>query len=304
MKSEVQLVDIGVDWLTATSFDRQKGARMGQLAVQMMRREEVLGCMPKSWGMAGYQGWSTGSVQTGERDDSIIIRLGSLLARSSWRLAYECSDGVSRLDCQYTLRSGLAPARLIKRHYAQAKNHLGKDRRPGTVSLFTSSDGSSTLYLGKRTSEQFGRVYDKGAESGLEEYDGAVRYEVEFKGDRAKQVALLLSQCTNEYLEVSIRVNTFFQDRGISPPRPAITVDGRPLPANFCFPSDLAPIRSKLTDLERRCRWLGRSVAPFATELVSEGKGHLLLTSLGLFIDPESGELRCAKDKTSKQMEE
>lgn len=303
MQNQTQLLDIGVDWLTATCHDKQRGVRMGLLAVDLMRREEVLGCNVKSWGMAGYQGWSTGSVQTGERDDSIIIRLGSDRAKSNWKLAYNESDGVSRLDCQYTIRTGLAPDRLIKKHYRAAKTHLNKDRRPGTVSLFTSSDGSSTLYLGKRTSEQFGRIYDKGAESGLEEYDGAVRYEVEFKGERAKQVAAMLGESSNEYLEVSVRVNTFFEDRGVYPPQPSIDIKGRELPANFCFPCDLLPIRRNLTTAERKCRWLSKSVQPFAVDLVNSGQGELLLYSLGLYIDKSTGELRVSKTKVLNEQE-
>jgi hypothetical protein len=292
MSKPVELLDIGVDWLTGTTSDRERGSKLGMVAVDLMRKEEVAGCRPKSWGMAGYQGWSTGSVQTGERDDSIILRLGSVMARSHWRLAFNQCDGVSRLDCQYTIRSGLAPAKLIAKHYRAAKAHLGRNLRPGTVSLFTSSDGSSTLYLGKRSSEQFGRIYDKGSESGLKEYEGAVRYEVEFKGSRAQQVADLLYLAREEFLEVSVRVSTFFESRGVIPPLPSIDSQGNPLPSNFCFPSDLAALPRMPTDLERRLIWLGKAVAPFAIDLVSQDKGSLLLKTLGLYVEYETGELR------------
>lgn len=303
MLNGVQLVDMGVDWLTVTASDPMKGTRLGQFAVEKMRDQLAEGDRQKPWGMAGYNGWSVGSVQTGEREDSIIVRLGSLLAKSNWRMFYQTSDSCSRLDCQYTLRSTIEPKKLIQKHYRSATAHHKKDKRPGTVSLFTSSDGSSTLYLGKRTSEQFGRIYDKGAESGLPEYEGAIRYEVEFKGMRARQVAELLYSSQQELLDVSVRVSTFFTARGVCPQIPTIDVRGRPLPANFCFPSGLAPIGRKLTDRDRRLQWIAKSVAPFATELVSEGKGEMLLTALGLSVDSDTGELRVAANQSSQTQE-
>lgn len=49
-----------------------------------------------------------------------------------------------------------------------------------------------TVYLGRRGSPRFGRVYDKGVESGTAAYGEWQRYEVEFKSDAADQVAQCL----------------------------------------------------------------------------------------------------------------
>jgi DNA relaxase NicK len=62
---------------------------------------------------------------------------------------------------------------------------------PGSArkwSFIKGHDGGCTAYIGSRKSEKFMRIYDKAAEQGLKDRKW-VRFELEIKGDAAKEVA-------------------------------------------------------------------------------------------------------------------
>lgn len=54
-------------------------------------------------------------------------------------------------------------------------------------------DGGCTAYIGSRKSEKFLRIYDKAAEQGLKDRKWT-RFELEIKGDAAREVALKVGQ--------------------------------------------------------------------------------------------------------------
>lgn len=260
---------VGIDWLTVTTSDPQKGRRLAALGLHLFRQELRAGGLKKPWGMAGFNGYCAGSVQLGEREGECIVRVGSDVARDNWRNLWEFSDSCSRVDFQVTLKYEAAASRIIHNHYRQLKRHNRKLPGQGAVSLYSSSDGSCTIYLGKRSSNRFGRIYDKGAESKLDHWANCVRYEVEFKGKVANLEAGLVYRAENAESYIRARVRQFVTDRGCSFPFAS------PILASSRWPERRREIPDRLT-------WLHECVRPTVELLSKSGWGPAVLVALGL----------------------
>lgn len=284
--SEAKLVDCGVDWLTVTTDDRHNGMRLASRATALFRKELLAGFWKKPWGMAGYTGFCAGSVQLGEREGSCLVRVGGHVARDNWRELYQFSDNCSRLDLQVTVVTGVPPTTTIHKHYKHAKKARVGNAGAPALSLFSSSDGSCTLYLGKRVSDRFGRIYDKGSESGLECWRGALRYEVEFKGDIARREAARLFSCSSQDPEIISRVSTYFVDRHCPPA--LVTL----VSASSRWPTRVSDIRKSLA-------WMKDCCGPTVRKLMASGMDQELLSSLGIAI--ENGRLTVLEARDDRE---
>ena len=263
----------GVDWITGVGLDPNTAWSMSQWASEMLTVELRKGNIRKSWGMAGFNGIACGQVQYGERNDEVIVRLSSEAAACSWRKLYQLSSSVTRLDVQVTVWSKLRPRNVVRNCHRKALRRSASLKRGPSVRLITSNDGSDTVYLGSRLSDVFGRIYNKGAESKLKYYEGAVRYEVQFQRKLVNVAVRRLAAKQNERDGVTEQVSGFFEARGC---RLGILGEGivNRLP------------RSR-TDTRRRLEWLGKAVRGSAQLLVSHGLGDEMLDQLGLYISAD-----------------
>jgi hypothetical protein len=298
----VGLIESGIDWLTVTSGDKKRGKLLAQRAIKIARQEEQAGNEKRFWAQSGYQGFKVGGVQTGERHDGLIVRLSSHVAREHWKPIAALADNCSRIDLQVTLRNEQRAAQVIASEFKRVKRFREGNQRAPTLSMFQSSDGSSTLYIGKRVSEQFGRIYDKGKETGLSEYDNAVRYEVEIKGDRATQLGTWLSAHQNPDVEIEGMVWEFFAKRGCSLRLPEsgrghIAGDYEPK-----FNLDYQRLSRRLSDSEERLAWLSKVLRRTAQFLVTKGLGDQLLEGLGLSVD-KHGKLVLSTEVQKRESE-
>jgi len=91
------------------------------------------------------------------------------------------NEGLSILKLSVLVRKGKALTRTDK------------------FSHIKSQDGGETLYLGSRTSEMFMRIYNKFAEQGSKPEHPVdwIRIELECKGERAKQIGVVLANRTD-----------------------------------------------------------------------------------------------------------
>jgi len=119
---------------------------------------------------------------------------------------------------QITIRYKRDAASQISNNYKTAMRSKKRGDIKRAVSLFRSDDGSATLYLGKRSSDKFCRIYEKGIESKLDHYEECVRYEVEFKNKCAVEAATFLRDAKNEYEAAKSVVMGYLADCRISPP--------------------------------------------------------------------------------------
>lgn len=197
------------------------------------------------------------------------MRLSGGGAFDNWLKAYHAGENFSRVDLQITARTGEAPAQTIQKVYRRALAHTKKRRRGPTCTILKCSSGAHTVYLGKRQSDLFMRCYDKGAESGLDHYENAVRFEVELKGAACLSV---LSRCASSgrpLLTAAAYVRGCFADRGV-----VLGIAAMPLYA-------VSVPRSR-SDVGRKLRWIQTQVGPSVKLLIASGYRLDVLRCLGL----------------------
>lgn len=147
------------------------------------------------------------------------MRLSGSLAHQHWRTFLAKADNCSRFDIECTVRYDIDPHKVIRRHLREARRFQASHKRAHFVGHYSANDLSETVYLNKRISDRFGRIYDKGRESGLDHFRNAVRYEVEFKGKTAWAVAQNAAAEDFKSAWDRDRVAQFLKARGLSLPR-------------------------------------------------------------------------------------
>ena len=268
----VEVVDCGVDWITVTCSDSIKAQQLVGLAAIWMQAEKHLGNEQLTWSQYGYEGFHCGQIFLGQRHDGVIVRMSGLAAWSNWKKAVALSTHVSRIDVQVTVRYQRDATQQISAHYKTAMRAKKRGDIKRSVSMFRSDDGSATLYLGKRSSEAFCRIYEKGLESKLDHYQCCVRYEIEFKNDRAGICAQELMAADDE-LAVSKGIVVSYLDD-----------------ARICLPwlgkVTLTSIRAPTTKAGDRTslEWLKSQVGPVIARLLERGHHDAILSSLGVVI--------------------
>jgi hypothetical protein len=264
-----RIVQVGVDWLTCSATRRASARRLTAIGRRILSAEERRGNIRKLWHFSGYDGLHCGGVQVGERYDGACVRLTSGLADDHWLAAYQEADNLSRIDLQVTVRYGRDPRQIISQHYREALCFTKRHPRGATVDLWKSSNGSSTLYLGQRCSDNFGRIYDKGRESKVDTLRNCVRYERECKGDVAKAMGHLLARSRNRKPQIVAEVSSFITARGVS--------------QGFALsPMTSIEVPAKISDHDRLLSWLTVQVSPSVKQLIAAGRYNEVLIALGL----------------------
>lgn len=273
----VELISAGVDWLTSTTDEPKAARRLWTKATFWLNQEASRGNDVRTWTMSGYKGHASGSVQMGERPDGLIVRLGGHMAHDYWREVFELTQRASRIDTQYTIRFDVDPAVVIKKLHGQCQRWSKRRKAPRSFSCYTSSDGSSTLYLGSRESETFGRIYDKWRESKQESNRNAVRFETEWKGTKAKLVATHLASSENVAASCASLTAGVVQDSGGSS---WVSTEAH---HTLCVPT-------LTSDAERRLQWLRSQVRPVVARLLEVGLRDEVLESLSLLPPPGAAD--------------
>ena len=266
----LKFLDFGVDYYTGTCADEKRARIIQDKAALFIMQEHAAGNEKRNWGMYGYEGFHCGGVAVGTRHDGTIVRLSGPTAQAQWSKFFKLCDNVSRLDVQATMRWSLPSQTMIARHFRSAMrlHRLGRVRRK--ITMLRSSDSSATIYLGKRQSDRFGRIYQKDRESGLDHYQDAVRYELELKGDLAAQTARDLHSHSSPGEFSYGTVRKYYGDVGVRLPK----LSDRHLA--------LTCASRTLSDRQSRRRWLERSVKPAVQALLAYGDLPFIIEALGL----------------------
>lgn len=280
-KSEVEIVSLGVDWITGVATGLETGTRLLRYGSELATYQKRLGHPRKGWGMAGFSGFQVGQVQFGSRNHEGIIRLSGELAHTHWRQLYAMEVSCSRLDLECTSRTGQLAHERIAREARAGRRYSRRAKKNATTTFVTCTDGGATLYCGKRVSLVFGRVYNKAIESGDDYYRNCVRHEVEYKGVVADRLFKKLAVLDRPLVEVAGCLQGFFSVRTRS--------------LSF-LPADLSTIVApafKADDCSR-LRWLKNAVGSSVRHLVEVGRGDDVLEALGLTID-HLGQLKVGR---------
>lgn len=304
-----KVVESGCDWITATATAAEDTDALSGLAFDLQRGFARAGDRERPWGMSGFSGRACGQCQWGVRGSEVLIRLSGATAHRFWREIYPHASNISRFDVQFTLRVGGTTSREIARHYRQARRHLLRSGARHDVSYYSTLRGSPTLYLGRRSSVRFGRVYCKDRESGQKQYAGCVRYELEAKEEMAQLVARTLyatrpesvpraarsrlsrsdGRSTAEALASIKIVRGFFEDRGLVLP--------------FKSPALQLQLSRVSTSLHKQLTWLNKQVAPALARLLEAGHEQEVLEALGLaHLKPKSPRHKSAKTNVRENL--
>jgi DNA relaxase NicK len=195
------------------------------------------------------------------------------LADDVWSHAVALGYRASRIDLAVTAWFDPPRQHLALDAYKLARDHTPANGRPPAATYLVSSLGGSTCYVGSRSSETFGRLYDKHAQSQAEPDRGAWRWEVELKAERAASAAIALLDSRTHRESIRATVWEWFTQRGIQPPWDKV---GEGISTD--------PVGRQADDT-RRAEWLATQVAPTVRDLIPRIGMEAVLEALGL--DPE-----------------
>jgi len=235
--------------------------------------------------MKGYSGYSIAGLRWGMRADGCIMMLSGQDAAVNWLPALALADNVTRIDLAATIFLKSPVLDVARRAYAWVLTdpnicHTKKRR----YSYVENSAGGQTCYIGSRSSDQFGRLYDKGCESSEEAITppGWVwRYEVEFKAYRAKKLAKQMEQTAKSEIEtvadsIGALVHKWFRSRGINPLFATRIDQG----------GWMVELEARITDDEASLNWLTVQVRPSVERLMERGRSAEVFEALGIHIVP------------------
>jgi len=280
--------EAGIDYLTCTlREDDVNLAKMVSIGHKLQKVEISEGNTLKAASVQGYDGTICGGVFVGESYQGAMVRVSSASANEALAALKVVSPKVTRIDLQVTVWYDEDPFSLIRREYerAYADAAVADKRARREVTRHEKIDGGFTVNIGSRTSNYYGRLYDKWRESKDDAYAHSLRYEVEIKGERATQAyAALKASKDKQALKICSFVGEWYAARGIRVP--------------FLFQvgeMDLSPIKREKSDTARRMKWLETQVRHTVLELRKTVDTNVILELLGFF-EPVSIEERTSAE--------
>lgn len=272
MRYHTQSVNIGhagVDWLTCTAKTKSGAEGLWAVAERVLSWAKLEGENPTRWHGHGYSGWSVTGLSVGARSGDSLLRLSGQQAINEWRHALATAENASRFDLAVDLYFDLPVTSLAVKLYRDVGHAPSRNGRPPTRTLIRDSDHGQTVYIGRRVSENMGRLYDKGVESATNPPGTRWRYEVEYKGDSAWNAVLGLLPAQEEAQAVSSSVAQWFGSRG-----------GRVWRTESSLA--LRKCQPKETSTDRQLSWLARGVRPTVMALIDQLGYDRVATALGI----------------------
>jgi len=260
-----EIVGIGVDYLTVTAKEVGKRSELQSQAELMSSIAERNGGQRKPWKSQGYDGWKCGAVTYGWREDSAILKLSGDVPAHVLMLMSKTGYHCTRIDVQVTARSNRhwplygESAMLQAEWDRECAVGTPENRNWQKIKRIDGRGEGDTIKVGSRSSMRYGRLYDKGAQSGEERYWNCWRWEYEYKKEMAP---IVLQRIANAGASVDVI-------GGI--------VAGQYMEQCFKLPWELdkrlcldGPQRVE-SDAERKLQWLRRQVKPTLDWLLEQG---------------------------------
>ncbi len=259
----------GVDWVTMTTEKDEIGFAWYAMYTKYrdIKKREADEEMPFSNGY--YSGLRIASMQWGHDPHlGYIIIISGSDADKYWDRLSPIDGRVTRLDlCVDFVQKNV---QYLAKDLFELAGEERRRQKPG-LSLFIGPEGGDTLYVGSRHSQQFGRLYDKGVESGTSPPGHYWRAEVEYKKPLAGLMAAELVQESSESRVQAIAdtVVHWFLERDIP-------VLGNELGTRAIEIS----VEQRITTADKKLAWLKTQVGPTVRTLVSLGLGKEVMKSL------------------------
>lgn len=265
----------GIDWLTCTAKNGSPAFALERVADMQVDIQRSRGVRVTNQSWLGFTGYKLPQLFFGRREHDVMLCLSGALSDSIGLQAIACSSNVSRLDLQVTIFTAGEVASLGRAAWSRCRQIAKGKGRPRSFSLIVGHPEGETFYVNSRSSDNFGRVYDKGVESKLGPAGMLWRYEVEFKRKVAKQEAAALPPQEQLGPYVSDRVRSWMTLRDLEPPWEAGCWFG------YEHRALEAPDRDVLAWYDRSVSVsIGKAVKEFGLKVVLERLGLLKLVNI------------------------
>lgn len=258
----------GVDYIRLTALDHSPVTAWELLLAPEFAAEDAAGRKRHMRSVLGYWGRVGEHCFLGESDQGTMLQLSSHVAHDLWKRAGNHSKRCTRLDLQVTYPVHPEPGEYIRTMYDMGRSAPKREGHPPALTLTDTPEGAKMLTVGSRQSLLYGRMYDKGRESGIPEYAGCVRWEIECKAEQATNLNTWLRDSEDEQFQVRSIVHEFWHQRGMTPFWDTYEeMKGKPVET-----------RSR-TD-ETKLAWLKTQIRPALTTLAEHGKLELAIRAL------------------------
>lgn len=263
------VISAGVDWLTATrkhGVDAQPFLDVGK---RILDEERAAGGDVKPATLRDYVGHRGRGFYVGSRPSDDIIQLSGPRCPPLAKEVTQASSNVSRLDVQVSVWTHGEQPTIGRDQFEHLRSLPPSRGRPRKYSLIQSHPQGETLYVGTRTSDQFGRVYDWTSAHEMGDAATVWRFEVEFKRFLARGWAnTFVSTSSPENLARNI-VHSWFLDRSLH---------------LAWSPGDSAPDAQRpLQETSRDpLAWIETSVSKTVARLITQHGLHRVVIALGL----------------------
>lgn len=262
---------VGVDWVTMTSDDEQAGHSWWKTYREYRDCQNGTEGAEREFSNGYYSGVRIAHMSWGYSETlGYILVVSGQDANYIWPMAYPVPHRVTRVDLAVDI--GLNAASDLARANYQHLSLLEDDKRR-SYSLFINNRGGSTLYVGSRHSMQYGRLYDKGVESGCGDPGEYWRFEVEYKKPIANGIIAELAKIDADDRATAIKdtVGAWYQKRRVD------------LPDVFDSSNAIdIMVQQRITTADKKLTWLRTQVQPTVRMLVEAGYGKDVMHSLML----------------------
>lgn len=281
-------IEAGIDWLTLVQTPREVNSELLEAGKTLVAKEAATGARTRRARVSGFDGLAAGHAAWGVRRDATLVRVSGAVAGRTWARLVPLATRVTRLDQQVTVQLERPHVGLARDAYRDALQAPRKRGRCGVSMLVQSSSGGVTCSVGSRSSERYGRLYDKGIEEATDPPGLRWRWELEAKGDMARRYLLGLTSHERSANAIASNVFSFFLSKGVS------------ACPQFSFTAVPAPLSSR--PCKRELAWLATQIRPTVQRLVNAGLRDQVLTALGLLTD--EGPTACEPAATHPSSED
>lgn len=257
------ILDAGIDWLTLTeNRETAKGKALHACTVEWLvgSCEGGAGLTPQK--PQGFEGAGNEFGFMGVRGDLIMVRVSGRNATDYFvkLMEYGQDFHCTRIDTQVTARYSGNIGNFAQRMHGSVRSaERGKAlKRQAAAVLYQNDIRDTGVTVGSRASETYLRAYHPATAGHTEYGSDAIRFEVEWKGDRARKVFAQAAKSDGvQYLSTSLVMGELLA-RGVVEPWFNSQRVERPK-------TDFTP-----SDNERRFEWFERSVMPCIARLMQD----------------------------------
>lgn len=188
-----KVVDAGFDYLTATVTPKHPDWELfQQLGLQFCSEMENLGHDVKEKQTQGYDGYQVADTYYGKRQDSCIWKTSGTLSRNvaHFLAANEAAPKITRADLQLTFEPETGEVHDLGKLLGRLRKSLvgSATIKASKSATFYNTDVCTGFTLGDRSSQSYLRAYLAGLKHPDRYAPHAIRFEVEWKQERALQI--------------------------------------------------------------------------------------------------------------------